>query len=431
MDRHNSSRDNSNRIPATICGEAPGSCENMNHNHYGDGAVAKHSRLERNRKGWRRVVLNFTPSWFSVNMGTGIASILLHNLPYNARWLYWISVAIFALNVALFLLFLTISVLRYTLFRGVWGCMIRHPAQSLFLGTFPMGLATIVNMIVFVCVPAWGSRVATFAWVLWWIDVVFAVGTNFYLPFIIMYKHETQIQTMTAVWLLPIVATIVAAASGGIVASVLPTQQAIITIVTSYILWGCGVPLAMFTLVIYFQRLTMHKLPPCEVIVSVFLPLGPLGQGAFGIMQIGKEALRLSKETDFIPDAAIWGQVFYVMGILTAFVMWGFGLVWLFFALASISRSRFPFNLGWWGFTFPLGVFSTATTTFAKELPSLFFKVLGTIFSLIVVFFWAVVMTGTLHQAIRGQLIYAPCIQDWEKRQKEKPSCSTGSQVTV
>jgi hypothetical protein len=36
--------------------------------------------------------------------------------------------------------------------------MIRHPAQSLFIGTFPMGLATIINMIVFVCVPAWGYR---------------------------------------------------------------------------------------------------------------------------------------------------------------------------------------------------------------------------------------------------------------------------------
>jgi len=36
--------------------------------------------------------------------------------------------------------------------------MIRHPAQSLFVGTFPMGLATIVNMVVFVCVPAWGRR---------------------------------------------------------------------------------------------------------------------------------------------------------------------------------------------------------------------------------------------------------------------------------
>lgn len=96
----------------------------------------------------------------------------------------------------------------------------------------------------------------------------------------------------------------------------------------------------MVTLVIYFQRLTMHKLPPSEVIVSVFLPLGPLGQGAFGIMQLG-EALRLSKETEFIPEAAIWGQVFYDMGIMAAFIMWGFGLVWLFFAVASISRSRF------------------------------------------------------------------------------------------
>jgi len=53
-----------------------------------------------------------------------------------------------------------------------------------------MGLATIINMIVFVCVPAWGNWVATLAWVLWWIDVVLAVSTNFYLPFIIMSKHD-------------------------------------------------------------------------------------------------------------------------------------------------------------------------------------------------------------------------------------------------
>jgi tellurite resistance protein TehA-like permease len=90
-------------------------------------------------------------------MGTGIVSILLHNLPYNGRWLYWISVVIFCLNVALFVLFLSISVLRYTLYPALWKAMIRHPAQSLFLGTFPMGLATIVNMVVFVCVPAWGD----------------------------------------------------------------------------------------------------------------------------------------------------------------------------------------------------------------------------------------------------------------------------------
>ncbi|KAG7150053.1 Sulfite efflux pump SSU1 like protein [Verticillium longisporum] len=153
-------------------------------------AVAEYARLKGNQRPWRRVILYFEPSWFSVNMGTGVVSILLHNLPHNAEWLYWISVVVFCLNVVLFILFFIISVLRYTAFPGVWGCMIRHPVQSLFLGTCPMGLATIINMIVFVCVPAWGTKFATLAWALWWIDVVGAVGTCFYLPFIIMYKHE-------------------------------------------------------------------------------------------------------------------------------------------------------------------------------------------------------------------------------------------------
>jgi tellurite resistance protein TehA-like permease len=89
-------------------------------------------------------------------MGTGIVSVLLHNLPYRGAWLYWISVAIFALNVLLFIAFSAISVLRYTLYPEIFITMIRHPAQSLFVGTFPMGLATIINMIVFICVPAWG-----------------------------------------------------------------------------------------------------------------------------------------------------------------------------------------------------------------------------------------------------------------------------------
>jgi tellurite resistance protein TehA-like permease len=160
-----------------------------------------------------------------------------------------------------------------------------------------------------------------------------------------MHIHASHsISTMTAIWLLPIVATIVASASGGIVASILPSpQHALWTLITSYILWGTGVPLAMVTLVIYFHRLTMHKLPPREVIVSVFLPLGPLGQGSFAIMQLGKVAMEVMPKTEsLVPDA---GRTLYVVGFGLALIMWGYGCVWLFFALASISRSKFPFNM--------------------------------------------------------------------------------------
>ena len=56
-----------------------------------------------------------------------------------------------------------------------------------------MGLATIINMIVFVCVPSWGPGLAQFAWALWWVDVLLAVATNFWIPFVIMYKHEVRV----------------------------------------------------------------------------------------------------------------------------------------------------------------------------------------------------------------------------------------------
>jgi tellurite resistance protein TehA-like permease len=183
---------------------------------------------------------------------------------------------------------------------------------------------------------------------------------------------------MTAAWLLPIVSCIVAAASGSVVASVLPhPNHALLTIVTSYILWGMGIPLALVVLTIYFHRLAIHKLPPSEVIVSVFLPLGPMGQGGYAIMQLGIVAAKVFPETKTLHPMA--GEILYVLGWMIAIVLWGFGLVWLFFAVASISRSRFPFNMGWWGFTFPIGVFTMATISIGQELSSAFFKVLGTV----------------------------------------------------
>ena len=278
-----------------------------------------------------------------------------------------------------------------------------------------MALATIINMVVFVCVPAWGDWAAQLAWALWWVDVVLATSTCLYLPFVIMYVHDTKLSTMTAAWLLPIVSTIVAAASGGIVAAVLPNpQHALWTLVISYVLWGKGISLAMVVLVMYFHRLTIYRLPPREVVVSVFLPLGPLGQGGFAIQQLGKVARDAFPKThSLIPGA---GDTLYTMGFIVALILWGYGLVWLFFAVASISRSKFPFNMGWWGFTFPLGVFTISTTQMAKELPSTFFKVLGSMFSVVVILLWLVVSAGTIRGVITRQMFIAPCAAEYEKQ---------------
>ncbi len=244
-----------------------------------------------------------------------------------------------------------------------------------------MGLATIVNMTAFICIPRWGNGwPLTLSWTLWWIDAAISIAVCMFLPFAIMTIHSSsnnntpKLQGMTAVWLLPVVSTIVASASGGIVAQYLDEagrhDHAFWTMVVSYVLWGTGVPLAMVILVMYFHRLTVHKLPPREVIVSVFLPLGPLGQGGFAIMQLGKVARlvlpHIAGSLGGLGKSGEGGADLYMFGFVVAIVMWGYGLIWLFFAIASVTRSKFPFNMGWWGFTFPLGVFTVSTTTLAS-----------------------------------------------------------------
>lgn len=48
--------------------------------------------------------------------------------------------------------------------------ILHDPTQSLFIGAIPMGFATIVNGIVFFCVPRYGSAAVEAALVTFWID---------------------------------------------------------------------------------------------------------------------------------------------------------------------------------------------------------------------------------------------------------------------
>jgi hypothetical protein len=90
------------------------------------------------------------------------------------------------------------------------------------------------------------------------------------------------------------------------------------------------------------------------------------------------------------------------------------------------------FNMGWWGFTFPIGVFAVSTCTLAKDIPSLFFKVLGTIFSVAVILLWLVVALATLRGVIAGSIFFAPCVSQYEQqlgqaqRQQEKQARRLG-----
>jgi tellurite resistance protein TehA-like permease len=234
-------------------------------------------------------------------------------------------------------------------------------------------------MMIFACAQ-WGNWLIYLAWAFWWIDVLVSMATCISMPFIVMHRHRPDLHKTTATLLLPIVPAVVAAATGGIVAEVLPsTSHAYATLIVSYVLWGIGQALSGCVMALYFHRLTVHSLPPREVIVSVFLPVGPLGQGGFGIQQLGKVALKVIPKTEMFHVAGVdpvrGAEFLYFLGIFFGIVMWGFALAWVCFALISLRTTRsFPFNMGWWGFTFPLGVWATCTNALWQNLGSEFYK---------------------------------------------------------
>jgi tellurite resistance protein TehA-like permease len=115
-------------------------------------------------------------------MGTGIVSILLYSIPYHSPVTYYLSIIFFLLNTVLFGLASLISIIRYTMYPGIWGVMVRDPINSLFLSTIPIGFATLVNMWILVCVPEWGDWAKTATLVFWIVDATASVLTTLALP---------------------------------------------------------------------------------------------------------------------------------------------------------------------------------------------------------------------------------------------------------
>lgn len=64
-------------------------------------------------------------------------------------------------------------------------------------------------------------------------------------------------------------------------------------------------------------------------------------------------------------------------------------------------------------------MFSVCTIEFGVQMPSLFFRVLGTIFSVAVIILWCIVMAGTVRGAIDGRLFNAPCLANLPKKEED------------
>ncbi|PBQ17688.1 C4-dicarboxylate ABC transporter [Pseudomonas congelans] len=366
----------------------------------------------------REAIRQFTPNWFAATMGTGILALALGQLPFVAQWPKALGEALWFFNIVLFCLFTLMYASRWVLFFDEAKQIFGHSTVSMFFGTIPMGLATIINGFLLYGLPRWGGGVVALAEVLWWIDVTMALACGVLIPYMMFTRQQHSIDQMTAVWLLPVVAAEGAAASGGLLAPHLADASAQFTmLITSYVLWAYSVPVALSILVILLLRMALHKLPHESMAASSWLSLGPIGTGALGMLLLGNDAPAIFAAHGM----ASIGGVAEGIGLIGGVLFWGLGLWWMVLALLITGRyfrEGIPFNLGWWGFTFPLGVYAVTTLKLGSMLHLTFFSFFGVVLVLMLTVMWMIVAAKTLAGAYRGNLFVSPCIHSLSKASK-------------
>lgn len=355
------------------------------------------------------VIRQFTPHWFAVTMGTGILALALAAFPLPLPGLHALAEGLWLLDVLLFSLFTGLYVARWLLFYQEAREIFAHATVSMFLGTIPMGLATLINGLLLFGLPRWGEAVLPLALGLWWLDAAMALACGVLIPYLMFTRQAHRIDQMTAVWLLPVVAAEVVAASGGLLVPHLTASEQFTVLVASYVLWAYSVPVALSLLVILLLRLALHKLPPASMAASSWLALGPIATGALGLLVLGADA-----PTVFAAHGlAGIGEIARGLGLLGAVLLWGLGLWWLALAVLVTQRQAregMPFNLSWWGFTFPLGVYALTTLRLGEALAAPFFTGLGTVLVVLLALLWTLVASRTLAGAYQGSLFVSPCI---------------------
>lgn len=364
------------------------------------------------------LIRHFTPNWFTVTMGTGVVALILPELPFAHSLMAHLAVLLWQFNIALFLMFSPLYVLRWIIYPTEAKQIFSHASMSLFLGAIPMALATIINGYLKFGIHLYGDWVVPFAQLLWYIDVLLAVSIAWIVPFYMYNRQQHELQSMTAVWLLPIVACEVAAATGGLLLPHIAVgQQALGILLGGYVLWGISVLPAFAILTILMLRLALHKLPSKELAISSWLALGPIGTGALALLILGAQAPQVLA----VIDQQSLGLFCQQVGIVVSLILMGFGLWWLGIAVLTTlkhAKTALPFNLGWWGLTFPLGVFTLAVLNLAQQLHVSFIQSIGYALAVILIMLWLVVVTKTAQGFYRGSLFFSPCLKSYLEQQQ-------------
>ena len=431
---------------------------NNNNNDNSDKRGIDHIEYEKVPM-FRRFLGQFDPYLFIFVMGVGISSDLLYSFPYPAHWLRICSYIMFAMASLLFISLQIMWLLHFLYFtrnyskKQYFNKYFRNLSKNIFWGTYPMGLVTIINYLNNLAnyFHENGSFIVSrnlmrLVYILWWYDIIISVFIAWGVTFIIWqnyYFHDglgqwnrryekMAAEHLKSVLLLAIIPMIVGTACSSIFTmSELFTitfnrNIQLLTMTITALIWLHAIIFVFIILFLYFWSLYVFKIPPMSQVFTMFLVLGPMGQGSFGILLLTNNIklyvdryyrpLTDNTEYNILLISVPW--CFKIMGMITSMGLLSMGYFFTIISLiAIISYSRkkdctntqtssssssriYHFHQGFWGATFPMGTMSLGSyelwVQYDDYVPLGTFRVISTIYAIVCVLWTLYCLVNTI-----------------------------------
>jgi tellurite resistance protein TehA-like permease len=333
-----------------------------------------------------RWLAGFPPSYFAFVMATGIVSIAAHHLA-----LPWVAQPLFLANALAWLLLWAITLLRLLCFPGaLWREMVHHGTGPSFLtmvaATSVLGAQVrLLTPFASLALGVWGLAV------LLWLGLIY----GFFLAMTLAEPKPPIERGLGGAWLLVTVSTESLVVLGVAVADQLPRPEIAIFACFCLFLLGGMFYTVLISLIMYrwlFFNMTAEMLTPPYWINMGAVAITTLA-GA-GLMLYAREHAGSLGFLPFISalTAGFWATATWWIPLLVALGVWRH----------AVARIPLGYDPQYWSMVFPLGMYTTATTIYARASSQEFLLPIARAFVWVALASWLAAFAGLLLRAVRA-----------------------------
>ncbi|SHM47218.1 C4-dicarboxylate transporter/malic acid transport protein [Actinacidiphila paucisporea] len=343
------------------------------------------------------------PNWYAAVMGTAIVGNAGAALPGRPGWVRDGCTGVWVLAAALLVLVLAARGVHWARHADEARRQLLDPAVAPFYGCLPMALLSVGAGAPALGSPVIGGHAAVAVdAALWTVGAASALLVAAVVPYLMVTRHRIGAAGASPVWLLPVVAPMVAAALGPALVPRLPPgarQAREALLLGCYAMFGLSLLATLMLLPLVWGRLLRYGPLPVALTPALFLVLGPLGQSTTAAGALADNAPYAVAP----PYASALGAFAVLYGV----PVMGFALLWLALASAMVARAArrgLRFSMTWWAFTFPVGTCATGATALARHTGLHAAAWLAAALYAVLVTAWATAATGTVRGLLAGGL---------------------------